>query len=436
MAWDFETEPEFQEHLDWMREFLDNEIMPLETLTHHLSIEDHNKITSPLKEQVKERGLWACHLDAELGGQGYGQVKLALMHEILGRSSIANPIFGNQAPDSGNAELIALGGDEEQKEKWLWPLLAGELRSAFSMTEPDAAGADPTLIQTQAILDGDEYVIDGKKWFTSCASTSDFLVVMVVTNPDVHPYQGASMIIVPTDTPGVDIVRDIGNMHHPYPPPGEIQPAGHSEVHYKSVRVPKENLIGNPGDGFVLAQKRLGPGRIHHAMRWIGQAKRALDMMCERSLSRRAHGSLLAEKQMIQDFIAKTRIEIESTRLLCLYSAWHMDKHGASKSRAEIAMIKVQGAKMLFNAIDRAIQVHGSLGYSTDLPLEEMYRMARASRILDGPDEVHKVTIANQTLKSYEGIKEGDLPKEHVPTRQKAAFEKFADVLEATSSNL
>ncbi len=450
MAWDFETDSDYAKRLIWVREFLDNEILPLETLLHDVSEAEWKKLTDSLKQQVKDHELWACHLDPELGGQGYGQVKLGLLHEILGRSSIAPGIFGNQAPDSGNAELLALGGDDEQKEKWLKPLLAGELRSAFSMTEPDVAGSDPTLIQTAAVLDGDEYVIDGKKWYTSNGSRADFLIVMAVTNPEVHPYQGSSMFVVPTDLEGVEIVRDVPNMHHPYPPPG-MQPGGHAEVAYRSVRVPKENLIGSEGDGFVLAQKRLGPGRIHHAMRWIGQAKRAMDMMCERALTRRAHGSLLAEKQMIQDFIAETRIEIESTRLLCLYAAWHMDKHGSSKSRTEIAMIKVQGTKMLYNAIDRAIQVYGSLGYSADMPLEEMYRMARATRILDGPDEVHKVTIARQTLKGYEGVeaqgdesgregrkgevKEGMLPTEHIPTRKEAALKKFGDLLEARTAN-
>ena len=437
MAWDFETDEEFSKRLSWVREFLDEEILPLETLLHDISELEWKKLTDPLKQQVKDKGLWACHLDPELGGQGYGQVKLGLLHEILGRSSIASGIFGNQAPDSGNAELLALGGNKEQKELWLKPLLDGELKSAFSMTEPDVAGSDPTLIQTQAILDGDEYVMDGRKWYTSNASKADFLIVMAVTNPEVHPYQGSSMFIVPVDYEGVEIVRDVDNMHHPYSPPASgMQPGGHAEIVYNAVKVPKENLIGKEGEGFLLAQKRLGPGRLHHAMRWVGQAQRAMDMMCERSLSRFAHGSLLAEKQMIQEFITETRIEIESTRLLCLYAAWHMDKYGSSKSRTQIAMIKVHGTKMLYNAIDRSIQVHGSLGYSADMPLEEMYRMARASRILDGPDEVHKVTIARRTLKEYEGIKEGDVPKEHIPTRKRKALERFSEFLDIQTSNL
>ncbi len=433
MAWDFETEPEFQEQLDWTRAFMDEHILPLETIDLEVTDEQWKALTAPLKQQVKDRGLWACHLDPELGGQGFGQVKLGLMHEILGRSSIAPAIFGNNAPDSGNAELLAIGGNEEQKKRWMEPLLAGELRSGFSMTEPDTAGSDPTLLETKAVRDGDTWVINGHKWFTSGGSGADFLIAMVVTNPDVHPYQGSSMIVVPTDTPGLEIVRDVPNMHHPYPGQFARHPMGHSEVIYRDVRVPAENLIGNPGDGFVLAQKRLGPGRIHHAMRWIGQSQRALDMMCERALSRYAHGSLLAEKQMVQDFIAETRIDIASARLLCLHAAWHMDKHGSSASRTEIAMIKVYGTKMLYNAIDRSIQVHGALGYSADMPLEEMYRNARASRLVDGADEVHKVSIARRTLKEYAAV--DGFPTEHIPTRRAAALERFGDLLDIEVMN-
>ncbi len=433
MAWDFETEPEFQEQLDWSRAFLDEHILPLETIDLEVTDEQWKALTAPLKQQVKDRGLWACHLDPELGGQGFGQVKLGLMHEILGRSSIAPAIFGNNAPDSGNAELLAIGGNDEQKKRWMEPLLAGELRSGFSMTEPDTAGSDPTLLETKAVRDGDTWVINGHKWFTSGGSGADFLIAMVVTNPDVHPYQGSSMIVVPSDTPGLEIVRDVPNMHHPYPGQFARHPMGHSEVIYRDVRVPAENLIGNPGDGFVLAQKRLGPGRIHHAMRWIGQSQRALDMMCERALSRYAHGSLLAEKQMVQDFIAETRIDIASARLLCLHAAWHMDKHGSSASRTEIAMIKVYGTKMLYNAIDRSIQVHGALGYSADMPLEEMYRNARASRLVDGADEVHKVSIARRTLKEYAAV--DGFPTEHIPTRRAAALERFGDLLDIEVMN-
>jgi len=435
MGWDFSTEAEFQTKLDWMRDFLDNEILPLETIEYDVTEAQWTRLTDPLKAEVKRQGLWACHLEPELGGQGFGQVKLALMHEILGRSTtIAPGIFGNQAPDSGNAELIAIGGNAEQKQQWLTPLLDGRMKSGYSMTEPDVAGSDPTLIRSNAVLDGDEYVINGHKWFTSQGSKADFLIVMVVTNPDVHAYQGCSMIIVPTNTPGVRIVRDVPNMHHPVQAHGSNrQPGGHAEIVYENVRVPRANLIGNPGDGFVLAQKRLGPGRIHHAMRWLGQARRAFDMMCERALSRHAHGSLLADKQMVQDFIAESYLDIETAKMLCMKAAWHMDQYGASRSRVEIAAIKVYGTRMLYNVIDRSIQVHGALGYTTDMPLEEMYRNARASRFVDGPDEVHKVTIARQLLKGYNAV--DGRPSEFVPARRLAALDKFAAIVNIEAAN-
>ena len=312
MAWDFETEPEFEEKLEWMRQFLVEEIYPLEGLPHEMQ-RDRDKIdeiTAPLKEQVKAQGLWATHLPPELGGLGFGQVKLGLMNEILGKSSFAPRIFGVNAPDTGNAELLAVGATDEQKEKWMQPLLDGKIRSAFSMTEPDTAGSDPKLLKTSAVRDGDEWVINGRKWFTSNGSVADILISMVVTNPDVHPYQGSSMFVVPTDTPGLNIVRDVPVMSHPDHQTGD--PGGHSEVLYDNVRIPHANLVGGDdgvGQGFVLAQKRLGPGRIHHAMRWLGQSRRAFDMMCERAVSRYAHGSYLAEKQMIQDWVAESEAE-------------------------------------------------------------------------------------------------------------------------------
>src|SRR4051812_8593226 len=422
MAWDFSTEPEFEEKLEWMRGFVRDEIIPFETLG--LPYERIQDIVRPLQQQVKDKGLWASHLEPELGGGGFGQVKLGLMHEILGQCSLAPMVFGNNAPDSGNAELIALGSrNQEQKDKWLYPLLDGRLRSAFSMTEP-GAGADPTLLTTRAVRDGDEWVINGHKWFTSNGSVADFLIVMAVTNPDVHPYQGSSMIIVPTDTPGVNILRDVPTMEHPVQHFGVF--GGHSEILYEDVRVPYENLVGNEGDGFVLAQKRLGPGRIHHCMRWLGQSKRAFDMLCERAVSRYAHGSYLAEKQTIQNWVADSMAEMTAARLMTLYAAWKMDQVGAAAARVEIAMIKFAGAQVLYNVIDRALQVYGSLGFSTDMPLEHMYRAARAARIYDGPDEVHRVTVARQVLKGYKPV---EVPTEHVPTRRKAAQQKFAEYL-------
>jgi acyl-CoA dehydrogenase len=426
MAWDFSTEPEFEAKLEWMRGFVRDEIIPLETLD--LDWETFDRITAPLKEQVKERGLWAAHLPPELGGGGFGQVNLGLMHEILGQCRYAPGIFGNQAPDSGNAELLAIGGSPEQKERWMHPLLRGELRSAFSMTEP-AAGADPTMLTTRAVRDGDEYVINGHKWFSSNASIADFLIVMAVTDPDVSPYQGSSMIIVPVDTPGVNILRDIPVMDHPWA--GGLD-GGHAEIIYTDVRVPAENLVGNPGDGFRLAQQRLGPGRIHHAMRWLGQSKRAFDMLCERAVSREVFGSKLADKQMVQDWVATSAAEMQAARLLTLHAAWTMDQVGASNARVEIGMIKYWGAKVLHDVIDRAIQVHGSLGFSGDLPLEQMYRSARAARIYDGPDEVHKATVARRILRGYTST---EVPTEHVPTRREAAQRKFAEYLSLATAN-
>ncbi|MBW3668185.1 MAG: acyl-CoA dehydrogenase family protein [Actinobacteria bacterium] len=432
MAWDFETDPEFEEKLAWMRAFVRDEVFPLETLD--LDHETFVQLVRPLQEEVKRQGLWAAHLDPELGGMGFGQVKLGLMHEILGQSVYAPFVFGNNAPDSGNAEIIAHGiassGRDEHRTKWLEPLLEGKIRSAFSMTEP-GAGADPTLLKTTAVRDGDEWVINGHKWFTTNGSIADILVVMAVTNPDVHPYQGISQIIVPADTPGVNILRDVPTMEHPEPHFRVY--GGHSEILYTDVRVPYGNLVGNEGEGFLLAQKRLGPGRIHHCMRWLGQSKRAFDMLCERSVSRYTHGSTLAEKQTVQNWVADSMAEMTAARLMTLYAAWKMDKEGAPAARVEIAMIKYYGAQVLYNVIDRAIQVHGSLGFSTDLPLESMYRQARAARIYDGPDEVHRVTVARAALKRYQPT---ETPTEHVPTRRAAAQEKFAEFLEDASANL
>ncbi len=433
MAWDFETEPEFEEKLEWMRGFVREEIFPLEMLD--LEYDQMLRVIRPLQEQVKEKGLWAAHLPPELGGMGFGQVRLGLMHEILGQTPLGPVVFGNNAPDSGNAELLAVGiettGREDQREQWLQPLLEGKLRSAFSMTEPETAGSDPTLLKTRAERDGDEYVINGHKWFTSNGSVADFLIVMAVTNPDVHPYQGSSMFVVPVDTPGVEIARDVATMAHPETEFGRF--GNHAEVYYRDVRVPAGNLIGREGEGFTLAQMRLGPGRIHHCMRWLGQSKRAFDMLCERAVSRTAHGGLLAEKQTVQNWVADSMAEMHAARLMTLHAAWKMDRDGASAARIEIAMIKFYGASVLFNVIDRAIQVHGALGFSCDLPLEQMYRQARAARIYDGPDEVHRQTVARRTLKNYAPH---ELPSEHIPTRREEARARFADLLEQATANL
>jgi acyl-CoA dehydrogenase len=427
MAWDFATEPEFEEKLAWMRGFVHEEIFPIETLK--LNYDQVIKFIKPLQDQVRAQGLWAAHLPSQLGGVGFGQVKLGLMHEVLGQTPYGPVVFGNNAPDSGNAELLATGmemtGRHDIRERWLDPLLNGTIRSGFSMTEPHTAGSDPRLLQSTAVRDGEEWVINGRKWYTTNGSVADILIVMAVTNPDVHPYQGSSMFVVPVATPGVTILRDVGSMDDPEVTYGRF--GNHAEILYEDVRIPGDHLIGPEGSGFLLAQARLGPGRIHHCMRWLGQSQRAFDMMCERALSRYTHGSLLAEKQTVQNWIADSRAEMHAARLMTLHAAWKMDQVGASASRDEIAMIKYYGATVLHNVIDRSLQTHGSLGYSADMPLEAMYRAARAARIYDGPDEVHRQTVARHALKNYSP---SEVPTDHIPTRAAAAREKFAGMLE------
>jgi acyl-CoA dehydrogenase len=432
MAWDFSTDPEFQEHLDWMAEFVREEIWPLETLIGEIDHDGLLRAMEPLQAQVKERGLWAAHLDPELGGQGFGQVKLGLMHEVLGTSPIAPFAFGNAAPDSGNSEILAIAGSPEQKERYLHPLLAGDLRSAFSMTEPNTSGSDPTMLKTRAVREGDEWVINGHKWFTSNGSIADFLIVMAVTDPDARPYQRASMFLVDVDTPGVNIVRDVATMEHPYENYGKY--GNHAEILYEDVRIPADAILGAEGAGFLIAQQRLYPGRIHHCMRWLGVSKRAFDMLCEYSLLRETAGSLLAKKQTVQNWIADSAAEMDAARLMTLHAAWKMDTEGVAAARREISLIKFYGAEVLNSVVDRALQIHGSLGYSTDMPLEAMYRYARAARFYDGPDEVHRASVARQILRTYEAPADG-IPTEHLPTRRAAAREKHADLLGAVTAH-
>jgi acyl-CoA dehydrogenase len=425
--WDFETDPEFQTELDWMRDFVDHELIPLEPILGSLPPDEWRLVKSHLQQRVKDRGLWGAFLDRKLGGPGYGQLKLALMSEIIGRSMYSMTIFGVQAPDSGNMELLAHGADDVQKERWLWPNLRGEISSAFALTEPFLAGADPTKIGTTAVLDGDEWVINGHKWFITNASVADIVLVFAETNPENRPHKHASMFVVPAGTPGMDILRDIPTMSHPDVEFGHS--GNHAEIMFRDCRVPADHLIGAPGDGFVLAQQRLGGGRIHHAMRWIGQAKRSLDIMCERAVSRESHGKLLAQHQMIQDFIATSHTEIEAARLLTFQTAWKMDRHGASAARADISMVKAHVSRVVLNVLDRTIQVCGALGYSGDLPVEAWYRGTRFGTIGDGPDEVHKTVVARTLLKGYKPV--DGWPTEHIPSRVPAAHEKFAELLAA-----
>ena len=432
MGWDFSTEPEFAQELDWMAEFVREEIWPIETVSSELDQAMLDRIYAPLQQRVKERGLWAAHLDPELGGQGFGQVKLGLMHEILGSSPFAPNAFGCQAPDSGNSEILALAGTPEQKERWLYPLLEGDLKSAFSMTEPHTAGSDPTQLATRAVRDGDDYVITGHKWFTSNGSIADFLIVMAVTDPDARPHQRATMFIVPADTPGVNILRDVATMEHPQEEFGKL--GGHAEILYEDVRIPVENRLGAEGEGFLISQQRLYPGRIHHCMRWLGVAGRAFDMLCERATYRQAHGKVLGEHQTVQNWIADSAAQMQAARLMTLQAAWVMDTQGVAAARQDISLIKFYGAAVLHDVIDRAVQAHGALGYSTDLPLEAMYRYARGARFYDGPDEVHRQSVARQILRAYEPPAD-QIPSQHVPTRRESARAKFAALLDVVSAN-
>ncbi|HUR76959.1 MAG TPA: acyl-CoA dehydrogenase family protein [Acidimicrobiales bacterium] len=433
MAWDFETEPEYQEKLDWVNEFVREKVEPLDFVFPHaqfVPLDDaKRKIIDPLKDEVRAQGLWATHLGPELGGQGHGQLKLALLNEILGRSQWASIVFGCQAPDTGNAEIIAHYGTDEQKQQYLQPLLEGEMFSCYSMTEPHA-GADPTMFTTRAERDGDEWVINGWKYFSSNAKTASFLIVMAVSNPDVSAYKGMSMFLVPTDTPGVKIERNVGLW-------GEaLNEGSHALIHYDNVRVPAEALLGGEGEAFAVAQTRLGGGRIHHAMRTIGMAQRAIDMMCERALSRETQGSLLADKQFVQGYIADSYAQLVQFRIFVLYTAWQIDTYNDYRRvRKDIAVAKVVMPTVLHDIAWRAMQVHGALGTTNEMPLFGMIHAAGVMGLADGPTEVHKITIARQVLRDHRPA-EGLWPSAWIPGKIDAAKQKYAHLLELEVGNL
>ncbi|ODR23828.1 MULTISPECIES: acyl-CoA dehydrogenase family protein [Mycolicibacterium] len=427
--WDFRTDPEFQSKLDWIEDFVRQECEPLDLLFPHIGqpYNTENKaaraILRPLQQKVREQGLWACHLTPELGGGGYGQVKLALINEILGRSHWAPTVFGTAAPDTGNAEILAMFGTAEQKTRYLQPLLDGEIVSCFSMTEPQA-GADPKEFVCSARRDGDEWVIDGQKWFSSNARYASFFIVMAVTDPTAPPYRQMSMFIVPAETPGITILRNVCVM----PDREELDEGTHAYLEYRDVRLPADAILGGVGEGFAVAQARLGGGRVHHAMRTVGVCRRAFDMMAERAISRRTQGELLADKQLVQQFIADSWIELQQFRLLVLHTAWVIDTEPHGAARTDIAMCKVAMAKVLQDIIGRAIQLHGSLGVSTETPLHYWWAMAPSLALADGPSEVHKTTIAKRILKGYRPAA-GIFPTEHIPTRRDAARKRYAGVL-------
>ncbi|WP_313485192.1 acyl-CoA dehydrogenase family protein [Stutzerimonas kunmingensis] len=429
--WDFSTDPEFQAKLDWIDRFLIEEVEPLDVLYPSVSVvydtrhEKSRAILKPLQQKVREQKLWACHLDPHLGGEGYGQLKLALMNERLGRSLWAPTVFGTAAPDTGNAEILAMFGTQEQKARYLQPLLDGDIVSCFSMTEPQG-GADPRVFTTTAVREGGGWVINGEKWYSSNARYAAFMIVLAVTNPEAPIQNRMSMFIVPQETPGLEIIRNVQHMGERE----ELDENTEGYLRYNNVRVPLDHMLGEKGGGFAVAQARLGGGRIHHAMRTVGQCQRALDMMCERALSRRTQGTLLAEKGTVQAMLADSQIELESFRLLVIKTAWIIDNsHGdPRKARAHIAMVKVAMAKIYFEIVRRAIHLHGSLGATFETPLAYMWQNVPTMGLADGPTEVHQITVARELLRKYKPA-EGLFPSEHLPPKIEAAKARYAHIL-------
>jgi acyl-CoA dehydrogenase len=415
---DFKPSPQVETLRERILDFMDEHIYPQEReLMEALDAEVAPGVPYPqnlaeVREKAKAEGLWNLFMPDERYGPGLSNWEYGLLCEETGRSPAAAPMaFNCAAPDTGNMEILAEHGTEEQRERWLEPLLEGRIRSCFAMTEPEVSGSDPTLLQARAVREGDEWVIDGHKWFTSGANGAELCIAMVVTDPDAHPYARASMICVPTDNPGFELVRSVSVMGHSGGP-------GHGEVRFDGCRVPAANLLGEQGMGFVIAQDRLGPGRIHHCMRAIGTAERAHEMMCRRANERVAFGGPLGEKQFVQEWIATSRMEIDQARLLTMYAAWKMDTDGKRSARQAISAIKIVAANVVMNVLDRAIQVHGALGMTDDTPLAVLWRFSRMLRLADGPDEVHKMVLARRELnrwsKRAEAESAGELDPKHV----------------------
>jgi acyl-CoA dehydrogenase len=416
---DFTPSPEVSELRERVLDFMDREIYPVEREAMEALDEEvgpgvpYPRILVEIREKARAEGLWNLFMPDERFGPGLRNWEYGLLCEEMGRSPVAASMaFNCSAPDTGNMEILAEHGSDQQREEWLEPLLEGRIRSCFSMTEPEVSGSDPTLLQAKAVLDGEEWVIDGHKWFTSGAMGAELAIAMVVTDPDAPPYARASMICVPTDAPGFELVRPIPVMGHDRGP-------GHCEIRYDGCRVPKENLLGDRGAGFAIAQDRLGPGRIHHCMRAIGTAERAHEMMCRRANERVAFGGPLADKQFVQESIAASRMEIDQARLLTIFAAWKMDTEGKRAARQQISAIKIVAANMVMDVLDRAIQIHGSLGMTDDTPLAALWRFSRMLRLADGPDEVHKMVLARRELNRWakrdEAAATGELTSKHAP---------------------
>lgn len=430
MAWDFSTDPDFEQQLEWMRKFVAEEIEPLDLVFRSPAApfdpaSPAARAMAPLKQEVKSKGLWACHLGPELGGGGFGQLKLGLMNEILGRSRFAPTVFGTQAPDTGNAEILARFGSEEQKQKYLQPLLDGEIVSCYSMTEPQA-GSDPGQFTCRARLDGNEWVLDGEKWFASHACIAEFLIVMAISDPDVKVHEGSTMIIVPKGTPGMEIIRNTA-----VGPKDEIDAGVHGYIRFTNCRVPENSRLGPAGEGFKVAQSRLGGGRIHHAMRTVGMLNKAMEYMKERVVSRQTKGERLADKQMVQEKIADSYTQILQFRLHVLYAAWLLDRDQSYTRpvRREISAIKAAMPGVLQDVVYRALHLHGSLGMSNETPLMDMWQYVPEMGIVDGPTEVHKIVVAKDILRDVKPT-DGVFPSYHTPTQREAARAKFAAYLD------
>jgi len=427
---DFSIEPEFQAKLDWMNTFVREEcelvdlLFPTPLDMYDVKHSKARRIVKPLQEQVKANKLWACHLGPDLGGPGFGQVKLALMNEVLGRSSWAPTVFGTQAPDTGNAEILAMFGTAEQKKKYLQPLMEGEIVSCFSMTEPQA-GSDPLEFTCKAWRDGDEWVIEGEKWFSSNARFAEFLIVMAVTNPDNKPHERMSMFLVDAHTPGIEIIRNSPLLTES----NNSETATSAYIRYHQVRVPLDAMLGEPGQAFKVAQARLGGGRIHHCMRSVGLLQRAIDMMLERAVSRRTKGKLLGDHQIVQAQLADSIIELEQFRLLVLKTAWIIDTQPHGAARTHIGMCKAQLGKVFFDIAQRAVHLHGALGVTMETPLAKIWAGAPALAAADGPTEVHQVQVAKAYLKNAVPTS-GLFPTDHNLTRLEIAKQKYGHLLE------
>ncbi len=385
----FEVPEHVQPIRERVRRFIETEVYPVESVLEERGSEASREAIGGLMAKAKEQGLWALGHPKEIGGQGLPFLDYVYINEVVGRSELATVALGTHSLQ--DSIMLNLHASSKWRDTYLKPLVEGEVFPSFAMTEPDVASSDPTQLRTHAELDGDQWVINGHKWFTSGADRAAYTTVMVRTEPDAPDHDAFSMIVVPTDTPGYNIVREVRVMGF-Y--------GGHCEVKYENVRVPAENLLGPRGAGFKIAQERLGPGRIFHCMRWLGQAQRAFDLLCDRANNRTAFGSLLADKQQIQVMVFDSLAEIQASRMLTLAAAHKLDR--GEQARIEISLIKVVGAQMLHNVIDRAIQVHGAMGVTEDTPLERMYRAARFARIYDGPDEVHRMTVARRVLREYQ----------------------------------